>query len=151
MDKQHLAPDGGPVRRRHHGLFRAPVADGASRLRALRPLPGRRAGRRPRRKPLVFAGRAACADCHGDVVAARAGSRHAQIGCEACHGPLHAHVQAGGEKKPARPDSRALCARCHESSPWKPKAYPQVVVTEHSPSGSCIAAGCHKPHAPKMS
>ncbi len=49
----------------------------------------------------------------------------------------------------ARPDSRALCARCHETSPWKPKAYPQVVVAEHSPAGPCIV--CHKPHAPKMS
>jgi hypothetical protein len=71
------------------------------------------------------------------------------IGCEACHGPLFAHVEAGGEKKPARPDSRALCARCHETSAWKPKTYPQVVVAEHGPEGPCIA--CHKPHAPKMS
>jgi uncharacterized CHY-type Zn-finger protein len=102
-------------------------------------------------RPLHYAGRAACEDCHSDVVAARVGSRHARIGCEACHGPLYAHVQAGGEKKPTRPDSRVLCARCHETSPWKPKAYPQVVVAEHSPSGPCVASGCHKPHAPKIS
>jgi uncharacterized CHY-type Zn-finger protein len=102
-----------------------------------------------RGRPLQYAGRAACEDCHADVVAARAGSRHARIGCEGCHGPLNAHVQEGGEKKPARPDSRVLCARCHEASPWKPKTYPQVVVAGHSPDGPCVA--CHKPHAPKMS
>jgi hypothetical protein len=102
-----------------------------------------------RARPVRYAGRAACADCHGDVVAARHGSRHERIGCEACHGPLMAHVQAGGEKKPARPDSRVLCPRCHAASPWKPKTYPQVIVAEHSPEGPCIA--CHKPHAPKLS
>jgi hypothetical protein len=99
--------------------------------------------------PLHYAGHAACEDCHADVVAARAGSRHARIGCEACHGPLLSHVQAGGEKKPNRPDSRVVCARCHQTSPWKPKTFPQVVVAEHSPDGPCVA--CHKPHAPKMS
>jgi len=102
-----------------------------------------------RARPVRYAGRAACEDCHADVVAARQGSRHARIGCEACHGPLVAHVQAGGDKKPALPDSRVLCPRCHYASPWKPKTFPQVVVAEHSPEGPCIA--CHKPHAPKMS
>ncbi len=100
-------------------------------------------------RPLHYAGRAACEECHTDVVAARQGSRHARIGCEACHGPLLAHVQAGGDKKPARPDSRVLCPRCHAASPWKPKTFPQVVAAEHSPEGSCVA--CHNAHAPKIS
>jgi hypothetical protein len=102
-----------------------------------------------RARPVRYAGRSACEGCHSDVVAARHGSRHERIGCEACHGPLMAHAQAGGEQKPARPDSRVLCVRCHAASPWKPKTYPQVVVAEHSPEGSCLA--CHKPHAPKLS
>jgi hypothetical protein len=102
-----------------------------------------------RARPLHYAGHAACEGCHADVVAARQGSKHARIGCEACHGPLLAHVAAGGEQKPALPDSRALCPRCHTKSPWKPTGFPQVVVAEHSPDGSCLA--CHKPHAPKMS
>lgn len=102
-----------------------------------------------RSRPLHYAGRAACEDCHGDVVAARKGSRHEHIGCEACHGPQMEHVAAGGGKKPARPDSRVLCPKCHAASPWKPKSYPQVVVAEHSPEGPCTA--CHKAHAPKIS
>jgi hypothetical protein len=39
----------------------------------------------------VYAGRAACVDCHSDVVESRKGSRHEPIGCESCHGPLAAH------------------------------------------------------------
>jgi len=102
-----------------------------------------------RASPMHYAGHAACEECHTDVVEARKGSRHARIGCEACHGPLMAHVEAAGGQKPSRPDSRVLCSRCHRASPWKPTTYPQVVVAEHSPEGPCTA--CHKPHAPKMS
>ena len=32
-------------------------------------------------RPLHFAGRAACEDCHADVVAVRKGSLHERIGC----------------------------------------------------------------------
>lgn len=102
-----------------------------------------------RARPLQYAGRASCEDCHADVVAERKGSRHERIACEACHGPLMKHVSEGGGSKPQRPDSRVLCARCHETSPWKPKTFPQVVVAEHSPEGPCLA--CHKAHAPKIS
>jgi uncharacterized CHY-type Zn-finger protein len=100
-------------------------------------------------RPLHFAGRATCEACHTDVVAARRGSRHERIACEACHGPLIRHANAPGEVKPALPDSRTLCARCHQASPWKPRTFPQVKVAEHSPDTPCTA--CHQPHAPKMS
>jgi len=100
-------------------------------------------------RPLHYAGRAACEDCHGDVVAERKGSKHENIGCEACHGPQMAHVEAQGDKKPPLPDSTVLCPRCHAASPWKPKAYPQIVVAEHNPGTACT--GCHKAHAPKLS
>ena len=103
-----------------------------------------------RARPLKYAGRTACEDCHADIVAARQGSRHAKIGCEACHGPSLKHVESGGgDPKPIKPDSRVLCARCHEASPWKPKSFPQVVVATHNPDAACIA--CHQPHAPKIS
>ncbi|HEY3381951.1 MAG TPA: multiheme c-type cytochrome [Vicinamibacterales bacterium] len=102
-----------------------------------------------RARPLHFAGRAACEDCHTDVVEARKGSRHARIGCEACHGASMAHVQAGGERKPVRPDPRAVCLRCHQAGAWKPKTFPQIVVADHAAEGPCTA--CHKAHAPKIS
>ena len=102
-----------------------------------------------RGRALHHAGRGACAECHADVAEALHGGKHAGVGCEACHGPQAAHVQAGGEKPPSRPDSRTLCPRCHEASAWKPKGFPQFVVAEHAPSGPCVA--CHKAHAPTMS
>lgn len=102
-----------------------------------------------RAKPLVYAGRAACADCHADVVEVRVGGSHDRIGCEACHGPLAAH--AGGEAVPASavPDPRVTCIRCHAAKAGKPAGFPQVDVEEHAPEGPCSA--CHQPHRPGIS
>jgi len=36
---------------------------------------------------IAYAGFEACADCHDDVVETKAGSRHAGVACESCHGP----------------------------------------------------------------
>lgn len=99
--------------------------------------------------PLRHAGRAACVECHADVVEARKGSRHERIGCEACHGPAAAHAANPGEVKPLRPDTRLVCIRCHSASASRPKAFPQVVVGDHAESGPCTA--CHQAHAPKIS
>ena len=37
-------------------------------------------------RPLSYAGRTTCADCHDQEAATLAGSAHARIGCESCHG-----------------------------------------------------------------
>ncbi len=100
-------------------------------------------------RPLHFAGRSTCEACHTDIVAARKGSRHERIACETCHGGLIAHATAAEAVKPVRPDTRTLCVRCHQASAWKPRAFPQINVAEHSADGPCTA--CHQPHAPKMS
>lgn len=99
--------------------------------------------------PARYAGRTACEDCHADVVEARKGSRHEKIGCEACHGPAARHTSNPSDIKPIKPDPRAVCIRCHSASASRPKAFPQVVVSDHAPEGACTA--CHKAHAPKMS
>lgn len=105
--------------------------------------------RNPALHPVHYAGRAACADCHAEVVAARKGSRHEQVGCEACHGPAARHASDPGQVKPTLPDPRAVCIRCHSASASRPKGFPQVVVAEHADSGACTS--CHQPHAPKVS
>ena len=102
-----------------------------------------------RAHPLVFAGRAACAECHDDVVAARKGGRHERVGCEACHGALGAHAFGQTDAKPARPDPRALCISCHDAKVGKPPGYPQVHANEHAEDGPCTA--CHQPHSPAIS
>ncbi len=102
-----------------------------------------------RARPLVHAGRAACLECHADIVESRRGGRHERIGCESCHGPLGAH--AGGEAAPAtaRPDPRVACIRCHATRAGKPAGFPQVVVEDHAPEGPCTA--CHQAHRPGIS
>jgi len=73
--------------------------------------------------PIQYAGRTVCADCHPDVVEARAGGKHEAIGCEACHGALAAHAEGRTEDKPAPAD--------------------------HSPAGACTE--CHMAHSPGLS
>lgn len=98
-------------------------------------------------KELRHAGAAACADCHADVVTARETSRHKAIGCESCHGPLAKHA-SGEVAKPARPEGRELCVRCHAARTGKPKRYPTVPVKEHAGENTCVS--CHTPHNPRL-
>ena len=106
--------------------------------------------RDPAKHPVHYAGRAACEDCHGDVVEARKGSRHERIGCEACHGPLgQARVESDGRSsRPGRTRAPSASAATRPA-PAKPKAFPQVVVAEHAARGPVHR--CHKAHAPKIS
>jgi hypothetical protein len=100
------------------------------------------------RRPARYAGRAACADCHADVVETRRGSRHERIGCESCHGPLAAHVADPGASAATRPDTRSACLGCHAASAARPRAFPQVVAADHAPEGACTE--CHRAHAPAI-
>jgi hypothetical protein len=101
-----------------------------------------------RAKPLVYAGAAACADCHADVMKKRKGSRHEQISCETCHGPQLKHATVDpGANKPAKLDERALCLRCHTANVAKPKGFKQVDPKDHGDGGVCTT--CHAPHTPE--
>jgi len=100
-------------------------------------------------RPIVFAGQAACVECHTDVAEVRAKGRHARVACESCHGALATHAADPNGVKPVRPDPRRTCIVCHTASISKPKSFPQVVVAEHAPEGSCAA--CHVVHNPKLS
>jgi uncharacterized CHY-type Zn-finger protein len=100
-------------------------------------------------RPIVYAGQAACVECHTDVAELRAKGRHAHVSCESCHGALEAHAADPNGVKPVRPDPRKTCIICHTASMSKPKTFPQVVPAEHAPEGSC--AECHVVHNPKIS
>lgn len=101
-----------------------------------------------RARPLGFAGRAACADCHDDVVEARKGSKHAGVGCEACHGALADHAADPEQVKPQRPDAKTICLVCHLTNVAKPDAFPQVDPKEHGDGEPC--GSCHQPHHPEV-
>ena len=97
-----------------------------------------------------YAGVAACAACHPDIVEARNGSRHERIGCEACHGASARH--AAGEDnapKPVKPDTRTGCLMCHVKDASRPIWLPLIVPAEHAPEGACTA--CHNAHKPGLS
>ena len=101
-----------------------------------------------RARPVKFAGRQACEVCHSDQVEIKSKGKHANVGCEACHGPQAKHVEDPSSVIPQLPKAEVLCARCHEANQAKPKWFPQVVTAEHSSGMACNT--CHKPHSPKI-
>jgi len=97
-----------------------------------------------RAKPVVFGGRDTCAVCHGEVVDSQKTSRHAIVGCEACHGPLAKHAAGEFEPKPKVLNPRQLCLTCHVKMEGKYAAFPQVDPVEHAGETACTT--CHQPH-----
>jgi hypothetical protein len=101
-----------------------------------------------RARPIKFAGHEVCEACHSEQAGVKAKGKHAQIGCEACHGALARHAEDPASVVPKLPDTAVLCGRCHEANSAKPKSFPQVVTAEHSAGLACNT--CHKPHTPKI-
>ena len=103
-----------------------------------------------RARPISFAGRAQCAICHDDRVKELQAGKHAGVGCEACHEAQakHAQLDDPSSGKPVLPDTKVLCARCHEKNSAKPRGFPQVATAEHSGGEPCKS--CHNPHSPKL-
>ena len=99
-------------------------------------------------RPLVFAGREACEECHDEVVALRKGGAHAGVGCEACHGALAAHAGDPATVQARRPDPKATCLICHLPNAAKPTSFPQVDPSENGDGQACTS--CHRPHNPKV-
>jgi len=94
----------------------------------------------------VFAGRAACAECHGEVLTALAKGSHAKVGCESCHGALAAQVADADKVKPVAIEVVELCSLCHAKNQARPKNQPQVDPGPHAEGNVCTE--CHDAHAP---
>ena len=99
-----------------------------------------------RARPMKFAGRAACIECHDDAAAAAKGGGHERVRCEACHGPLAAHAGDPTAQKAVRPDAAVLCVRCHQANVARPASFPQKDRAEHA--GDEICTTCHVAHHP---
>lgn len=104
-----------------------------------------------------YMGSSACADCHGEKVAAFAGSPHAKFmdnphlpvdrqGCEGCHGPGNIHqadenAEVIAFRKMSPEESAAACLRCHgetlSESHWKRTSHARADM-------SCVS--CHQIH-----
>ena len=101
-----------------------------------------------RSRPVVFAGKKACLDCHPDVLEKQKGSKHATVNCEACHGAQSEHANSVDptKTKPQRPDPAKLCLVCHEANSGKPRGFKQVDPKAHNPGVKCT--DCHVAHNP---
>jgi len=55
-----------------------------------------------------------CYECHEAIKGFHAGSPHASVGCNACHGGLETH-QAKGKGRPTTNMDPASCGSCHEN------------------------------------
>ncbi|MBZ5508666.1 MAG: cytochrome c family protein [Acidobacteriia bacterium] len=99
-------------------------------------------------QPISYAGHQACEACHSDVLDLKSKGKHAQVNCEACHGPLAKHADDPGGVTPEKLDTAKLCVRCHEANSAKPKKFPQVASMEHS--GGLACNECHTPHSPAI-
>jgi len=99
-----------------------------------------------RSRPVSYAGRALCGDCHTDKKEELASGKHAGVGCETCHGPLARHAEDPSALKPAKPEPKTLCVGCHLAGVAKPRKFPQIDPKAHFDGGDCHA--CHASHAP---
>jgi len=98
--------------------------------------------------PVSFAGAAACLDCHPDVGEEKATGAHARVRCEACHWTMGDHATDPITHPAEKPDSLALCERCHIENVAKPAGFPQVDPEEHRMGMSCT--DCHESHRPDV-
>ncbi len=97
-------------------------------------------------QPIRYAGREACNECHSDIADVHSRGRHQTVACEACHGPLAAHLENPADVHPLVPRDRRFCPRCHSYDPARPTGFPQIDPVAHNPGKPCIS--CHNPHQP---
>lgn len=98
-------------------------------------------------RPVRYAGREACAECHTDIVEIHGKGRHQTVACENCHGPAAAHTLAPVDNQLPAPRKRAYCPLCHGYDPSRPTGFPQIDPVSHNPMKPCIT--CHNPHQPE--
>ncbi len=98
-------------------------------------------------KPIHFAGKKACVDCHDAKVKEINHSKHADISCENCHGPSEAHVEDPTVSAPVTTLTNIRCLKCHGMNEFRRKSFPQVIEAEHNPDVDCLS--CHNPHHPE--
>ena len=98
-------------------------------------------------RPMAYAGRESCAECHDPIIQERKGTKHEQVGCESCHGPLSSHT-SGDVVSPPKPDTKSVCVPCHTKMDGRPAKFPQLDFKDHA--GDALCVDCHKPHSPKI-
>jgi hypothetical protein len=91
-----------------------------------------------------YANSAACRSCHAEHYGQWQASKHAEITCESCHGPLAAHAADPKTAPTVVNPTTEQCVTCHQEATGRPVGFPQVSLTEHYPGVTCLQ--CHNPH-----
>jgi len=97
-------------------------------------------------RPMHYAGKDACAECHDDYVLEMESDMHAGLSCETCHGPGLAHYENPDSARLIVPDQREFCGLCHAMNATREYKLSQIDLQEHNPEKKCIE--CHNPHLP---
>jgi hypothetical protein len=93
-------------------------------------------------------GLAQCVSRHEDEGHELAGSQHASVRCESCHGPGAGHVADPAAVRmtvPPHEEMRQFCGLCHHDRIARPRWMPQVDLATHYTPDACV--DCHSPHA----
>lgn len=107
--------------------------------------------------PVVWEGSKndACIECHKQNTFKKMASRHKNVPCMNCHGPITEHVK-DNKRIAAMTISKSWknCARCHQKLAARAHVVPQVDVVEHLKDNGVtieenVCIQCHNPHAPK--
>jgi hypothetical protein len=123
------------------------------------------------RYDLHYTGSSSCTKCHEGIQSDKAIGFHAQLQCEACHGPGYKHVKYAGKFKDTelpdslilyKPGERKDCALCHQLNAARIKILfdtinksmlHQVNTLKHNPvnkktNEAIVCIDCHNPHQP---
>ncbi len=94
-------------------------------------------------------GNKTCSKCHDQIVLLVSQAEHGKVDCQACHGPLMAHVLKPSDSHPKVAGNAELCGTCHREMVGRTKEQIATVkVGEHSGGLDCIR--CHDPHQPLL-
>lgn len=94
----------------------------------------------------LYKGPSYCQTCHAERHSQWSAGVHKVVKCEVCHGAAGEHPRTG--KLPIPTDTVRLCTLCHEATPGRPAAQPQIEVSQHAGAQQCVV--CHNPHSPKI-
>lgn len=94
-----------------------------------------------------YMGNESCTECHTLETEMLASDLHADLSCEACHGPAYLHNSNPDSFPLLKPEGKLFCGKCHEKNAARPTDYiNQKIIAEHNPEYQCTE--CHNPHKP---